>query len=140
MVRDVPEHFGLALPLTGQLDGTIAAMPTTVLVIDDDVTFRELAIQMLEGMGLSVVGEADTVEAAGAAALLDIALPDGNGITLAAELAALPWAPRIVLTSNDPGAATQAVARSAGAVAFIAKQDLPDDRLHALLTARPEPQ
>ena len=63
-----PEHFGLALPLTGRLDGTIAAMPTTVLVIDDDVTFRELAIQMLEGMGLSVVGEADTVEAAGAAA------------------------------------------------------------------------
>lgn len=122
-------------------------MPTTVLVIDDDATFRELAIQMLEGMGLSVVGEADTVEAAGAAArnlrpqaaLLDIALPDGNGIALAAELAALPWAPRIVLTSNDPGAATQAVARSAGAVAFIAKQDLPDDRLRALLTGRPEP-
>jgi CheY-like chemotaxis protein len=147
MVRDIPEHVGLAIPLSAQLAGTIGAMPTTVLVIDDDATFRELAIQMLEGMGLSVVGEADTVEGAGAAAmslrpqgaLLDIALPDGNGIALAAELAALPWAPRIVLTSNDPGAATQAVARSAGAVAFIAKQDLPDDRLRALLTGRPEP-
>ena len=59
-------------------------MPTSALVIDDDAMFRELVIEMLEGMGLSVVGEADTVEAAGAAArnlrpqaaLVDIALPD----------------------------------------------------------------
>jgi CheY-like chemotaxis protein len=117
---------------------------TSVLVIDDDATFRELAVRMLETMGLSVVGEADTVEAATVAArtlrpqaaLVDVALPDGNGVTLAVELAALPWRPRIVLTSNDPGAVTQARARSSGAAAFIAKQDLPGSRLGALLTGR----
>jgi CheY-like chemotaxis protein len=115
---------------------------TSVLVIDDDPAFRELAVRMLETMGLSVVGEADTVQAATAAAdklrpeaaLVDVVLPDGDGVTLATELAALPWGPRIVLTSNDAGAVTQALARSSGAAAFIAKEDLPDSRLHALLT------
>ncbi len=116
-------------------------MTTSVLVIDDDATFRELAVRMLESMGLSVVGEADTVEAASIAArnlrpqaaLVDVGLPDGDGVTLAVELAALPWRPRIILTSNDPGAVTQARARASGAAAFIAKQDLPDSRLRALL-------
>ena len=122
--------------------GTIAAVPTSVLVIDDDATFRALAVRMLEGMGLSVVGEAATVEAATVAArklrphavLVDVELPDGSGFTLAAELAALPWGPRIVLTSTDPGVLTEAGARDAGAAAFIAKQDLPRSRLRELLT------
>jgi CheY-like chemotaxis protein len=113
-----------------------------VLVIDDDATFRDLAVRMLEGMGLSVVGEAGTVAAATAAArklrpqaaLVDVALPDGSGVALATELAALPWGPHIVLTSGDPEAMTEAGARSAGAAAFIAKYDLPDSGLGALLT------
>jgi CheY-like chemotaxis protein len=121
---------------------TIAVVPTSVLVIDDDATFRALAVRMLEGMGLSVAGEAATVEAATVAArklrphaaLVDVALPDGSGITLAAELAALPWRPRVVLTSSHPGEVTDAVARAAGAAAFIAKHDLPGSRLDALLT------
>ena len=35
-------------------------MPTSVLVIDDDSEFRALAVRMLAGMGLSVVGESPT--------------------------------------------------------------------------------
>ena len=119
-------------------------MSTSVLVVDDDATFRELAARMLERMGLSVVGEADTVASATAAArklrpraaLVDVALPDGSGVRLALELAALPWGPRIVLTSNDRGAVSQDLARSSGAAAFIAKEDLPDSRLRALLTGQ----
>jgi CheY-like chemotaxis protein len=119
-----------------------------VLVIDDDPTFRELAVRMLEGMGLSVVGEAETVADAAVAArklrpqaaLVDVALPDGSGVALAVELAALPWEPRIVLTSNDAGAVTQARARSSGAAAFIAKEDLPDGRLHELLSGERRPE
>ena len=90
-------------------------------MIDDDDTFRKLAVRMLEGMGLSVAGEADTVAAATLAArklrpqaaLVDVVLPDGSGITLASELAALPWRPHIVLTSGDDDATTEAGARSA---------------------------
>ena len=121
-------------------------MSISVLVIDDDAAFRELAVQILEGMGLTVVGEADTLEAGALAAgtlrpqaaLVDVALPDGSGVTLARDLAALPWRPRIVLTSSDPAALTEAVARSAGAVAFIPKQDLPGSRLRELLAGPPQ--
>lgn len=119
-------------------------MSTSVLVIDDDATFRDLAREMLERMGFSVVGEAGTMQAGTVAArelrpqaaLVDVALPDGSGVVLAEELAALPWELRIVLTSSDPGALTEPIARSAGAVAFIAKNDLPGNRLRALLTGR----
>jgi DNA-binding NarL/FixJ family response regulator len=113
-------------------------MPTTVLVIDDDPAFRALAVRMLAGMGLAVVGEAGTVEGATRAAntlrpqsvLVDVGLPDGDGVTLAS----LPWRPRVVLTSSDPDATTPANARSVGAASFIAKDDLPGSRLVALLT------
>jgi CheY-like chemotaxis protein len=117
-------------------------MSTSVLVIDDDATFRNLAREMLERIGCSVIGEAGTMQAGTMAArelrpqaaLVDVALPDGSGVALAQELAALPWSLRIVLTSSDPEALTQLIARSAGALAFIAKDDLPGQRLRALLT------
>jgi DNA-binding NarL/FixJ family response regulator len=117
---------------------------TSVLVIDDDATFRDLARRMLAGMGFAVVGEAGTARAADVAArqlrpqaaLVDVALPDGNGLDLAEKLAALPWAPRIVLTSSDPAAVTASVVQAAGAVAFVPKQDLPSAPLHALFTGR----
>ena len=121
---------------------------TSVLLIDDDATFRELAVGMLQRAGLSVVGTAATVESAAAAArqlrpeaaLVDVVLPDGSGVALAAELSALPWRPRIVLTSNDPEAVTEAVARSVGAAAFVAKHDLPGSSLGLLLTGSERPE
>jgi len=117
-------------------------MSTSVLVIDDDATFRSLAREMLERIGCVVIGEAGTLQAGTMAArelqpqaaLVDVALPDGSGVALAQELAALPWSIRIVLTSSDPEALTELIARSAGALAFIAKDDLPGQRLRALLT------
>ena len=98
---------------------------------------------MLVADGLSVVGEANSVAAALAAAnrlkpeavLLDVELPDGDGVALARELAALPWRPRIVLTSIDGDITTTEDARSAGASAFVNKADLPDAPLRALLGA-----
>lgn len=116
-------------------------MSISVLVIDDDPAFRKLAVEILEASGLSVVGEAGTMEAGAAAvrqlrphaALVDVALPDGSGVALARDLAATPWRPRIVLISSDPTAVTDAIARSAGAAGFIAKEDLPDSRLGELL-------
>jgi CheY-like chemotaxis protein len=117
----------------------IAAM--SILVVDDDSVFRGLALRMLASCGLVVVGEAATVAAAmaaamelrPAAALVDVGLPDGDGITLAGELCALPWRPRVVLTSTDPDAVSADELRRSGADAFIAKDELPNSPLCRLL-------
>jgi DNA-binding NarL/FixJ family response regulator len=114
---------------------------TSVLVVDDDPTFRGLAVRMLVRLGFAVVGEAGTVAAATSAAaalrpeaaLVDVGLPDGDGIALAGILAALPWRPRVVLTSTDRDATTPEGARSVGAAGFIAKGDLPNGALVRLL-------
>ncbi len=121
----------------------IAPMPITVLLIDDDPGFRLLARRALAGTQLVVVGEADTAAGGARAArelkpdvmLVDVGLPDGDGIALAHELSALPWSPRIVLTSVDPDAATAEVVQSSGAVGFVPKHDLPGRGLELLHNA-----
>lgn len=113
----------------------------SVLVVDDDPEFRRLACRLLAVNGLTVVGEADSVATALAAAallepsaiLLDVELPDGDGVTLARELSALPWRPRIVLTSIDGEITTCEEAQRVGARAFINKADLPGAPLARLL-------
>ena len=121
-------------------------MSTSVLVVDDDPGFRALAIRMLGGMGLRVVGEADTFASATRAAtalrpqsaLVDVGLPDGDGVALARVLSAMPWATRVVLTSSNRDATTDSEAQSAGAAGFIAKDDLPSGELWTLLTGTGE--
>jgi DNA-binding NarL/FixJ family response regulator len=113
----------------------------SVLVVDDDPGFRWIARPMLAACGLAVVGEAETVATAMLAAnelrpdaaLVDVGLPDGDGIALACELAALPWRPRVLLTSIDPDAVTADDLRSSGAEGFVAKDELPDAPLARLL-------
>jgi two-component system nitrate/nitrite response regulator NarL len=110
-------------------------------VVDDDPEFRVLAGRLLAASGLTVVGEADSVAAALAAAarlkpaavLVDVELPDGDGVALARALAALPWHPRVVLTSIDGDIATSDEARNAGALAFVHKAELPNAPLAQLL-------
>jgi DNA-binding NarL/FixJ family response regulator len=116
-------------------------MSRSVLVVDDDPVFRALARRILDAGGLVVVGEADTVATAIAAAhalkpesaLVDVGLPDGNGVALARELCALPWRPSVLLTSTDQHAASPEDVRGSGASAFIAKDELPNAPLQRLL-------
>jgi DNA-binding NarL/FixJ family response regulator len=116
-------------------------MAGSVLIVDDDPVFRGLARRMIVAAGLEVVAEASTVASALAvagrirpgAALVDVGLPDGDGVALARELAALPWRPRVVLTSTDADAATPEDVRSSGAGAFVPKDALPNAPLASLL-------
>jgi DNA-binding NarL/FixJ family response regulator len=116
-------------------------MNRSVLVVDDDPAFRELAGRFLADLGLVVAAQADTAAAALAlaietrpdAALVDVDLPDGDGITLAGALAALPWEPRVVLTSVDPDAAAPDDVRRCGARAFLSKDKLASGTLLRLL-------
>jgi DNA-binding NarL/FixJ family response regulator len=119
----------------------IGPVTGSVLLIDDDPAFRRLARQTLSGSGLTVVGEAATAAAGISAArslepeimLVDVGLPDGDGISLARELSALPWGPRVVLTSVDPDAASPEEVRKSGAIGFVPKQDLPGSGLDMLM-------
>ena len=115
---------------------------TSVVLIDDDPTFRELARRVLSATGFSVVGEGDSVATGLAAAvalqpealLVDVGLPDGDGIDLARELVDLPWRPRVVLTSVDPDAASADDVRRSGANGFAPKDQLPGAGLELLST------
>jgi CheY-like chemotaxis protein len=120
-------------------------MSRSVLVVDDDPAFRRIAHSVLEAFGLAVAGEAETVAAALVAAgalrpdavLVDVGLPDGDGVDLARALTALPWHPRVVLTSSDAEATTDTEVKESGALAFVPKVQLPNAALGELLGGAP---
>jgi DNA-binding NarL/FixJ family response regulator len=111
----------------------------SVLVVDDDPAFLDVAKRVLEAAGVRVVATAEDAASALAAALevkpdaalVDVDLPDRNGIELARDLGALPWPLRVVLTSSDPDAVSS-IARD-GLPPFVPKEDLPNAPLISLL-------
>ena len=122
----------------------MAAMTGSVLVVDDDPAFRRLAGRMLAPFDLAIVGEADSarsaMEVVGTlrpdAVLVDVGLPDRDGIALARELTALPWQPRVLLTSSNAYAAGETEVRRSRAEGFIPKEQLPNAALDQLLGGR----
>ena len=116
-------------------------MAWSCLLVDDDPGFRDLARRVLGSSGLTIVGEADTAAAGLAAAkelkpqtiLVDVGLPDGDGVALARELVAMPWSPRVVLTSVDADAVSPEELRAAGAAGFAPKDELPGAGLELLV-------
>jgi response regulator of citrate/malate metabolism len=103
-----------------------------VLIVDDDVTFGEMIGAMLAERGYDVVGKAGSVAEARIvlpqlepdALLLDVHLPDGNGITFAGELLSTDGDLRILLTSTDATAAPARLVERSGATGFVAKTEL----------------
>jgi DNA-binding NarL/FixJ family response regulator len=117
-------------------------MSRSVLIVDDDRTFLMLAARILTEAGLEVVATAG--DAAGArsaanetkpdAALVDVGLPDCEGVDLAYELAGLPWHPRVVLTSTDVDASFALnVSDGRPRLPFIGKEDVAGGHLAGLL-------
>jgi CheY-like chemotaxis protein len=119
----------------------MAAMPRSVLVVDDDPDFRSLAVRMLRAWGHAVVGEAGTVAEAleqadtlrPEVALVDVRLPDGDGFGLAQRFASLPWSLRVVLISSDADRANEAIAHGVGAAGFVPKDQLRGASLRQLI-------
>jgi DNA-binding NarL/FixJ family response regulator len=104
----------------------------TVLVVDDHAGFRRAVRALLEAEGFSVVGEAgggaDALAAAAALrpaiVLLDVQLPDLDGIAVAERLAAAPNPPAVVLTSGRDARTFGTRLAAAPARGFLAKRDL----------------
>jgi DNA-binding NarL/FixJ family response regulator len=117
-------------------------MATSVLLVDDDPAFLSLATRVVESIGVEVVATAEDAAAAIVAAnatrpdavLVDVGLPDRNGIDLGYELAALPWGPRVVLTSTDRDAVSALDARDGdNEIPFVPKEELASGPLRRLL-------
>ncbi len=97
---------------------------------------------MLEAGGFEVAGEAtDVAEARAAVAelspdavLLDVQLPDGDGITLATELTANGNAPEIVLCSSRAADELGSAVERSGARGFLAKDELSPGAIRELLS------
>ena len=107
-------------------------MPLRVLIVDDDPSFRATARRLLRARGLAVAGEASDYKHALAAVrelapdgvLVDVHLPDIDGLEVAEELSRNGIGPQVLLTSSDSGAATAALAEQHGAVGFVPKTEL----------------
>ena len=105
---------------------------TTVLIVDDDPGFGRAAAEMLAARGYRVVGQATTADEAVQecgrlrpdAVLLDVMLPDGNGVTLAETLREARDRLNILLTSTDSGAVAPARLEHSAASGFVPKPQL----------------
>ena len=116
-------------------------MTRSVLVVDDDPAFLGLVATILSDIGIESVTAADASQALLVAqdarpdaVLVDIGLPDRHGADLAYELSALPWRPRVVLTSTDSEAFHAIEPRDGHlALPFIAKEELGAETLREAL-------
>lgn len=114
-----------------------------ILIVDDDPGFRALAVAVLTGWGHSVTGEAEGVEQALSLAaathpdvvIVDVGLPDGDGFVLAEKLSTMTSPPDVIVVSTDCSAAHVEAAHRAGALGFVAKENLSDDTLRHLLAS-----
>lgn len=101
----------------------------SVLVVDDQPLLREAIVGRLRTMGAGTVYEAASMAEARAQAratgpcglaVLDLGLPDGNGLELVAELRSMGWKRLVVLASSNDAYAVRS-AFKAGAQAYLLK-------------------
>src|SRR5215218_4183822 len=133
-----PNPEGSVVPLCAERRRTENEGVPSVLIVDDHAGFRTRARRLLEAEGWHVVGEAaDAAEALKAAdelqpdvVLLDVHLPDGNGLSVARELCD---GPAVILTSSHDAGDFADRLPASGARGFVPKGELSGAALSALL-------
>ena len=109
------------------------SIPPTILVVDDNRHMRRLLLEMLQAayQGSSVLQAADAFEAiaqcskaAPHVVVMDVGLPDHDGIEATMMIRLLfPEIAVVILSSHDERAYRDA-ARSAGAAGYVSKADV----------------
>ena len=117
-------------------------MTAFVLIVDDSLTVRMDLIEAFDAAGMPAMG-CDTLAAARIAlarervalVVLDLILPDGNGVDFVAEIRALPDAPAIpvLLLSSEAEVRDRITGLSTGADDYVGK---PYDRDYVVERAR----
>jgi DNA-binding NarL/FixJ family response regulator len=115
-------------------------MAPTVLIVDDHPGFRRAARDLLEAEGFRVVGESATgAEALSTAAsvhpavvVVDVGLPDIDGLEVAAKLTAADRRRAVILTSSRDAEDYAALVPRSGARGFVPKHELTGAAIAAL--------
>ena len=115
-------------------------MQKTVLIVDDHAGFRRTVRRALELEGWEVVGEARDGAGGLEAAqqlqpdlvLLDIGLPDLDGIEVAGRMTTRDRSLAVVLTSSRDASDYRSLLASCGARGFIPKGELCGEAVSAL--------
>jgi DNA-binding NarL/FixJ family response regulator len=127
----------------GALTANYLMNPVRILVVDDHPFFRTGVIAWIQQQhGLVCCGEADSVESAWAAVsnlspdlvLLDLDLPDGNGLELASEIARINSKVRMIVLSHADEHVFAHRALRAGARGYIMKSEAPIQVMVAIET------
>lgn len=143
-----PTPVRLPVPAASPVAAIVDGMVGSVLIVDDDDAFRDLAARVLSARGFDVAGQANSCASAIAsaealrpeAALVDVNLPDGDGFELSRKLTALPWSMRVVIISGDADAGAGDAVSRAGAAGFLGKDELASERLRNLLSGESGPR
>jgi two-component system, chemotaxis family, chemotaxis protein CheY len=112
-----------------------------IFVVDDHVGFRESVRRLLEMEGYMVVGEAADGRSAllrmpklePEIALVDLHLPDIDGVELASRLRELVHPPSVILTSSHDGTDLLPFIATSGASGFVPKAELSREAIERLL-------
>jgi DNA-binding NarL/FixJ family response regulator len=118
-----------------------ASRPITVLIADDHPVVRQgLAVLLEVQDDMTLVGEASTGpeavqltrQHAPDVLLLDLKLPEIDGLGVLSELAAQQTSTRVLILTSTAGPATPGLALQAGAAGFLYKDVDPDALVRAI--------
>jgi len=134
-----------ALSTNGARCAILEGVTPTLLIVDDHEGLRSFAHTLLDAEGFHVIGEAANGEAALAAVralrpdvvLLDVELPGIDGFEVAHQLAQVPGAPSLVLTSSRDASDYGQQMADSPARGFLPKQELSGAAVAALVAQAP---
>jgi two-component system response regulator RegA len=121
-----------------------SSRPPSILLVDDDETFRAALARALMSRGYDVRVAANYVEAVARVlaepprfAVVDLRMPGRSGLELIEEIERISPATMIVVLTGDGSARSKAEARRLGAAAYLTKPTDADQLLAALARATP---
>ena len=119
----------------------------TVLVVDDDATFRTRLVKAFEARGFEALGARNCREAIDAAredspefAVIDLRMPDGSGLDVVRDLKQIDATTNIVVLTGYGSIATALDAVRLGATHYLTKPADVDDILAAFARAHQSPE